>query len=264
MGDEGPSEPVGPPAPFAQGIEIIAHRGYSARAPENTVAAIRMALEAGAPAVEWDIQVSASGTAYVFHDDTLDRTTDGEGAFADCTEDMITSLDAGAWFDPVFTGEAVPTLVDALAALDGRARRVYPEIKTFRSKSHVDDIVAQVRESGWLERAVFISIDWDALGQVRRVAPEVHVGYIVAEPARYEDAIERALDDPRAIVDPDYRIALSMPEMTRKASGAGIPLAVWTVNEPARATDLLALGVRGFTTNEVGLLLDWATNSDHP
>ena len=75
-------------------IEIIAHRGYSARAPENTVASVRAALTAGATAVEWDLQVSASGTPYLFHDDSLDRTTNGVGLFAESTDAVIDRLEA--------------------------------------------------------------------------------------------------------------------------------------------------------------------------
>ncbi len=243
-----------PPHP----IEIIAHRGYSARAPENTVASVRAALDVGARAVEWDIQVAATGTPYVFHDDTLDRTTGGRGPFALADDRELARLEAGAWFAEAYRGEPVPTLASVLAALDDRATRIYPEIKTFREPGHVDTIVSLVREAGWLERTVFISMDWDALAQVRRRAPDVGVGYIVEEPGRYEAALERAAGDPRAIVDPDHRIVLERPETTARVRAAGVPLAVWTVNDEATAESLLECGVSRFTTNEVERLLRWS------
>lgn len=242
--------------------EIIAHRGYSARAPENTLSALRLALDVGAPALEWDIQVSRSGTAYLFHDDTLDRTTDGSGRFAHRTDADLASLDAGTWFGPEYAGEPIPTLAETLSSLDGRALRIYPEIKTFRFPSHVDDIVTHVRESGWLDSTVFISIDWEALDQVRRRAPDVHIGYIVEDPSRYGPALERARHDPCAVIDSDYRIVLADPAQTRLVREAGIPLAVWTVNQPEQADRLYELGVRRFTTNEVERLLAWAATKE--
>ncbi len=243
-----------------ESIEIIAHRGYSARAPENTVASLRAALDAGAQALEWDIQVAASGTPYLFHDDTLERTTDGRGAFSEADDAGLAVLDAGSWFGEEFRGEPVPTLRGALAALDRRATRIYPEIKTFREPGHVDTIVGEVRRAGWLERTVFISMDWDALAQVRRRASEVAVGYIVEAPGRYEAAVELATGDPLALIDPDYRIVLEHPETTARARAAGVPLAVWTVNDERTAQLLWERGVTRFTTNEVDRLRRWCTS----
>ena len=215
-------------------------------------------MDVGATAVEWDLQVSASGTPYAHHDDTLDRTTDGRGAFAESEDEDLAQLDAGAWFGPEFEGEPVPMLSAVIDALDARALRIYPEIKTFASPAHMDTIVRCVEERGWLNRTTFISMDWEALAAVRRLAPDVAIGYIVEAPERYPHALARAGEDPRAILDPDFRIALAYPELTRAAVKAGIPVAVWTVNETADADALLALGVSRFTTNEVERMLEWA------
>jgi glycerophosphoryl diester phosphodiesterase len=110
------------PAAGASGSPILAaaHRGYSAAFPENTLAALEAALDAGAGLVEIDLQRSADGAVVIFHDDTLDRTTDGSGPVAGHTLAELQALDAGSWFGPQFAGEPIPTLDQALAAAIGR------------------------------------------------------------------------------------------------------------------------------------------------
>ncbi len=236
---------------------MIAHRGYSARAPENTVAAIRLAMACGAPAVEWDIHTSASGTPHLFHDDSVDRTTSGTGPFGTLTDSEVERLDAGSWFDPAFAGEAVPTLRGALNSLGEPIQRIYPEIKAFHSLDDVDRMVVDVEEAGWLPRSVFISLDWNALARVRLRSPEAKIGYIAETPERFAPAIDRASGDAHALVDPDVQIALSMPSETARAIGLGIPLAVWTVNDVNTAARAVGLGIRRLTTNEVEVLMRW-------
>lgn len=239
-------------------IEIIAHRGYSARGPENTVAAIRLAMECGAPAIEWDMHVSAEGTPHLFHDKTVDRTTSSSGEFGKLTDSQIELLDAGSWFDPAFGGEGVPTLRRALAAIGDPIQRIYPEIKAFHSLDDVDRMVADVEDSGWLDRAVFISMRWDALERIRTRQDDATVGYIAERPERYPEAIDRAKGDPQAIVDPDVRIAIEMAEESARAVELGIPLAAWTINDVETAQKAVAVGIRSLTTNEVERLLEWS------
>src|SRR5215204_6586712 len=89
---------------------VVAHRGASAEAPENTLAAFRLALEQGAPAVECDVHLSADGSPVVIHDETVDRTTNGKGAVAALTRAALRGLDAGSWHGPGFAWEPIPTL----------------------------------------------------------------------------------------------------------------------------------------------------------
>ena len=98
---------------------VIGHRGAAAHAPENTLASIRSAAALGASWVEFDVKLTADGRCIVFHDDALDRTTDGRGAVSTATHDEINRLDAGAWFAPAFAGERVPSLAAALGLIIG-------------------------------------------------------------------------------------------------------------------------------------------------
>lgn len=239
-------------------VEIIGHRGYSARAPENTVAAVRLAMACGASAVEWDMHISASGTPHAFHDDTVDRTTSGTGRFASLTDEEVEQLDAGSWFDPAFAGEPVPTLRTVLKSLDSPIRRIYPELKAYRSLSDVDRILDEVQESGWLSRTVFISMKWEALERIRSRSDTAVVGFIAETPERLPEAIDRAIGDERAWVDPDVRIALAHPREIERAHDGSVQLACWTVNDVETARRAVDIGIERLTTNQVELLLAWS------
>jgi glycerophosphoryl diester phosphodiesterase len=238
-------------------VEIIAHRGYSARAPENTAAAVEAAVAAGADAMEFDLHVTRDGIPVLFHDETLDRTTDGHGPLRACTFAEISGLDAGSWFDAAFANERVPTLDDALARVCGRIGRIYPEVKGYLDDGNLDRMVDLVLTRGMEDRTVFISMDWDALARMRARSGTLRVGYIVEKAARASEGIERAADDPLALLDFKASLLLDDPTVARRAREAGVDLAVWTVDDPDQATDLLALGVRRITTNRVAELLEW-------
>jgi glycerophosphoryl diester phosphodiesterase len=254
-------DPVGHSGRFAfsGAAEIIAHRGYSARAPENTLAAIDAAVAAGADAVEFDLHVSADGAPVLFHDDTLRRTTNGSGRVADKTLHELSDLDAGSWFGAGFAGEVVPTFTAALDRGMGRIARFYPEIKGYRNRTDLDTIIESVVERGLLEHTVFISMDWEALSHLRSIHPDVGLGYIVEKVARAPDGIARAAGDPNALLDFDARILLHHPDLAGQATSHGIPLAVWTVDDAAAASRLHDLGVPRITTNRVSELVAWKT-----
>ena len=238
-------------------LEIIAHRGYSARAPENTLAAVEKAIAAGADAIEWDIHVAACGTPVLMHDATLERTTDGAGPVEAQTLSQLARLDAGRWFGPAFAGERIPTLADALACTHGRVGRVYTEIKAGPRPEEVDRILGVVKDAGRLDDNVFISFDWAALDRIRARDDRACVGYITDRHDRVDAAVERAATSPRALLDLDCRLILARPEIGRGAVERGLTVAVWTVNDAGGATRLRAAGVTRFTTNEVEDLLRW-------
>jgi glycerophosphoryl diester phosphodiesterase len=103
---------------------LLAHRGFSSRAPENTIAAFRLAIESGYPHVELDVQLTSDVVPVVVHDGLVDRTTNGHGKVSELTLSEITVLDAGSWFSSKYAGEAVPTLQEVL--------------KVFGPKSHLN------------------------------------------------------------------------------------------------------------------------------
>lgn len=245
--------------PFAHEgpVEIVAHRGYSEVAPENTVAALELAVQAGADAVEFDLHTAADGTPVLFHDETLERTSNGYGPVASLSLEELRDLDAGSWFDRAFAGEPIPPLAEALEAVGGRIGRVYAEVKSVREPGDARTIVDVVREAGLVERTVFISMDWSALDRIREHDPSALLGYIVDDPRRAADAYARAAGDARALVDFDCRILLSDPPLAVRFADAGIPLATWTVNSVDDAARLFEMGVTRITTNRVAAMKAW-------
>jgi glycerophosphoryl diester phosphodiesterase len=244
-------------APQAPAIEIIAHRGFSARAPENTLASLEAAIEAGADAVEFDLHTAACGTPVLFHDAMLSRTTNGVGPLRRRTWAQLRSFDAGAWFSPAFAGERIPSFAEALDRVRGRVGRVYAEVKGFRELEDLDRMVLQVDEAGMRDDVVFISLNWTILERLRGRARDLAIGYVVDEEGEVEEAVQRALGDPRALLDFRHDLLTGNPRLAARCAEDGIDTAVWTVDDPVQAMRVLALGTRRITTNEVEALRTW-------
>lgn len=237
---------------------IIGHRGYSAVAPENTLASMDLAIEAGARALEWDVSTPSCGTPVLFHDPRLGRTTNGVGPLLRRTFGQLQSLDAGKWFSPQFEGERVPSLAQALEHVKGRVDRVFSEVKAYRELEDLDRMVKIVRDAGMDDVVTFISLDWKNLDRIRGQNPGVRIGYVIDEVDGYEEALQRALRDGNALLDIKHTFVLDDPSLASRAREQGVEVAVWTVNDAAEADRLLAAGVQGFTTDQVKPLLEWA------
>lgn len=241
-------------------VEIIAHRGYSARAPENTLSALRLAIDARADAVEFDLHFTADREPVLFHDFTLERTSTGRGRLDELSLDALRRLDVGAWFSADFSRERIGTFAEALALLaehrvpDGPIATVYPEIKGWRDDADAWRVVADLRATGWLAHACVISLDWDVLERVRIHDRDLLLGLVFDDDRQFDAAIEAGAADGRTLIDPDHRLLLARPERVRQAHDAGVDVACWTVNDPEAARTLIAMGVTRLTTNEVDLI----------
>ncbi len=220
----------------------IAHRGASGILPENTLPAFLKALELGAQAIEFDVQLTRDEVPVVIHDETLERTTDGTGRVHDADLAELARLDAGSWFAANCAGTRIPTLDQALAALAGRALLNIELKPDVRVEVLVERVLALVRQHSMLHAAVFSSFEPVALELLRRKAPEARIGVLAASGA-LEPALEAAhvlraenLHPHKSLVDAEL-IALAR----RKA----LRVWVWTVNLPERMAALAALGVDG-------------------
>lgn len=235
--------------------EVIAHRGFSGIAPENTCAAFEEALAWSVDGLEWDLHVSADGVPVVIHDETVDRTTDGSGLVREMTLDALKRLDAGSWFGPEFRGERIPTLDEALQMARGRVARVYPEIKECPTAEAMAHIIEALRAHGFGDTCVVLSLDWDLLRLLRSLDRDMTIGFLVERESRFHGALAEARADGRAILACDYRILLRHPMLAQEAHRHEIELGAWTVDDPEDAQRLLALGVTRLTTNEVATLI---------
>jgi glycerophosphoryl diester phosphodiesterase len=237
--------------------ELIAHRGFSTQAPENTLSALEAAIETGVESVEFDLQAAACGTPVLFHDPMLGRTTNGVGPLQRRPLAQLKSLDAGSWFGPEFSGERIPTQDEALANLKGRVFRVYQDIKGYRELEDLDRMVAITREREMDGASVFISSDWVVLNRLRSIAPEIRRAYLVETPYSFSEALDRAVVDEGSLLDLEIGVALANPDGIREALDTGVEVMAWTVDDPDQASAALELGISRITTNEVERLLAW-------
>lgn len=241
--------------------QIIAHRGYSARAPENTLAALTAALEAGADAVEFDVQTAACGTPILIHDPMLGRTTNGVGPVQRRPLALLKALDAGSWFGPAFAEERIPTLEEALLLLAGRAKQVYQDIKSYREMEDLDRMVEITRRTGMGEVSVFVSADRAVLARLRQVAPEIRRAYLVNGVGELNEALRHSREDEGSFLSLEIQLCLRNPDQVREARRTGVDLVTWTVNEEEQASRALAIGIRRVTTDEVERLIAWRSSS---
>jgi len=238
-------------------IEVIGHRGFAARAPENTLVSIDLALAAGADAVEWDVRTAACGTPVLFHDANLGRTSNGVGPVRRRTFAQLRKLDAGSWFSDEFRGEPIPSLRQALEAVRERGVPVYCEVKGYRELEDLDRMVEIVRSLEMADRVIFISLDFRIVERVAGRGPDTRIAYVVKDADRVQEAVGRVERHGRGMVDVDRRLLLADPEQAALVVRAGVPLGAWTVNVPEEADRLAAMGVRYVTTDEVERILDW-------
>ena len=242
--------------------EIIGHRGYAARAPENTLASLDMAIDAGADAVEWDVRTASCGTPVLFHDETLGRSSNGVGLVRRRSLQQLKLLDAGKWFDAAFEGEEIPSLAEALERVRGRVGRAYCEVKEYRELEDLDRMVEITRSAGMLDTVVFISLDWRMVERVAGRDPAVQIGFVVDDPELADLALGRVERRGRGFVDAEAGMLLDHPEIASMVRGAGVDLGAWTVNDAETAEALAAIGVTRFTTDEVDTLLAWRDGRD--
>jgi len=153
----------------------IAHRGSETRAPENTLAAFRLAIYEGADGVELDVQPTRDGHLVALHDLRVDRTTDGRGKVFCKTLAQVKQLDAGSWFSPQYAGERVPTLDDVFDALPQHAILAI-ELKSLRPTAFVPQkVIETIRKYDAEDRVLLLSYNPIALWHCKRLAPEIPV-----------------------------------------------------------------------------------------
>jgi glycerophosphoryl diester phosphodiesterase len=247
---------------------VIAHRGFSAVAPENTLPAFHLALAAGADLVELDYHHTKDGVPVVIHDAELDRTTDavarwgGERIRLDSkTADELRGLDAGQWFDPQFAGTRLPRLTEALDCIQAGGATLIE-----RKAGDAATCVRLLRERDLINQVVVQSFDWAYLRQLHALEPRQLLGALGPPPSR--DG--RRLTDAEKQLSPAWieealqtgaRVVVWNRQVDRAAIAhahrRGSKVWVYTINEPALAETLLDWGIDGIITDNPALL--WRT-----
>jgi glycerophosphoryl diester phosphodiesterase len=226
-------------------VQIIAHRGASCCAPENTLAAIDLGFRQGANHVDVDVRKSADGVAFLMHDETLDRTTDGAGSAADRTLYELKKLDAGSSFNPAFAGERVPTLVEALRVAGGRGRLLL-DVKSAAMGSAIHQALQEAGvgpEAIWLVRNQNVESARDFQSSI----PGVEILWM-AVPKSLEEASFDALKK-LGVAGFELEYGTFTKKFVDAAHANGMIVFTYTIMDPDTMLKAVKLGVDGVETD---------------
>ncbi|MGB2896920.1 MAG: glycerophosphodiester phosphodiesterase family protein [Anaerolineales bacterium] len=226
---------------------VIAHRGASMYAPENTFAAFELAIEMGADAIELDTRLSADGTPVVIHDRTLGRTTDGSGSISSKKIEEIKLLDAGSFFGMRFAEERIPTLEEVFSMV-GHKIMINVELNNYASPfDRLPEIIVDlVRKEGLSDRVLLSSFNPIALRRAQRAGPEIRRAALFGRGPKCVRFIFEAFTT-YSSVHPE--VSLVNQGTVNKHHDAGQKVNVWTVNDETEMMKLLSMGVDGLITD---------------
>ncbi|MGL6071170.1 glycerophosphodiester phosphodiesterase [Craterilacuibacter sp.] len=222
---------------------LFAHRLGGALAPENTLAGLEISRQLGIPAVECDVKLSADGVAVIFHDERLERCSNGQGRLAEQHSAALAALDAGRWFHPGFAGEGIPTLAALAGAAQQAGMMVNLEIKPCPGREHeTGHLVAQQAALLWQGAArqpLLSSFSLSALLAAQAAAPALARALLISGwPSNWQQQAQACA---ASALHADER-DLSQ-ERVRAVQHAGFALMAWTVNTEQRAAELDEWGV---------------------
>jgi len=230
---------------FENSTEVMAHRGASAAAPENTIAAVQLAIDSGAQWVEIDVQETADGRVAVVHDSDLKKIGGSALTVAGSTLDQLRQVDIGSGFGPEFSDQRIPTLEEVLELCKGRIG-VNIELKYYGQQVRLEERVAEIVErSGMVDQVVFMSLSYDGIQTLRRLRPDWKVGLLSSV------AIGNLAD-----LDVDF-LALNgraaSRHLIRQAHKRNKQVFVWTVNDPVAMASMIGRGADALITDEPAL-----------
>ena len=230
-------------------VMVVAHRGFSGAAPENTLGAFRKALEAGSDMIELDVHLSKDGKIVVIHDETLERTTDGQGKVVDHTLEDLKKLDAGSRFGADFSRERIPTLQEVLTLAKGKVL-VNIEIKNPTHEKYAiteltEKALQEVKREEMLDRVIFSSFNPVSLEWLRKKEPRARVAFLYHRP--WNSIPE--LTGGREFQVLNLRNIHLTREKVEKIRKGGFKLNVYTVNSEEELQQFVRWEVDGIITN---------------
>ncbi len=236
-------------------VELIAHRGESFDAPENTLAAFNLAWERKVPAFELDVHVTGDGGLIVSHDADTKRTTGVQKIIKESTLEELQKLDAGSWKGARWAGEKMPTLLKSLRTIPDRGR-CFIEIKV--GPEAIAPLVDVVRESGKRpEQLAIISFHADTIAEAKRKLPQLKAYYLSAfrqdkATQAWTPTADELIRKAKELKADGLDLAANGPldrAFVDQVKKAGLEFYVWTVDKPADARRFVEMGVDGITTN---------------
>jgi len=232
-----------------QRVLVIAHRGNSSVAPENTLPAFQAALDAKSDLIELDYYHAADGVPVVIHDEILDRTTDAETVFGkpklvvgDFSYADLRKLDAGTWFDAKFAGVKLPTLEESLDLIQTGSVTLVE-----RKGGDADTVVRMLEKLNLIDKVVVQAFDWEYVKRCRELSPKLALATLSGKPAAPEQITAAAATGADIIVWDHRKIDRNEIEQIHKL---GKKAWAYTIDDPARAKQLIDAGLDGVITNK--------------
>ena len=254
-----PKAPKPPPAvEHPERCLCVAHRGFSASYPENTLLAVMKGIEAGADGIEFDVYNSSDRVPVLMHDKTVKRTTDGTGEVKSLSLAQLKKLDAGSWKGKRFAGEPVPTLLDVLRKMKATKARAMIEIKP---DGIAREVVEAVREAGMVGQSVAISFSDKACADVHALEPKLPVSLVVGGKPKggvrqqADSLCGRAAKCGAKILDLNFQML--SPELVAELRRRGFVVWCWTVDDAVLMDTLARWGVEAVTTDRPDLMTQW-------
>lgn len=234
---------------------IAGHRGDRSTAPENTLPALKGALDGPMVYVETDIRLSADGVPVLIHDDTVDRTTNGRGNVSELTLAELQELDAGSWYSQAFAGLRIPTLESFLVLLAESNKKAMLELKGAWAEESLAAVDSLVESHGLAHRVVLASFNVDTLAALQTAVPELPRMVIIRDLPKEPVTLIREFEAIGVVTSPPSVEA--DPTVVDRIHKAGFGILLYTLNKEQSWQSALSLGVDGIITDEPSALDSW-------
>lgn len=232
---------------------MVAHRGYSAFYPENTMTSFRQAVVAGVKCIELDVRQTKDNIPVVLHDSTVDRTTDGTGTISDLTWEQVQQLDAGSWKDPQFAGEKIPSLEEVLEEFRQTEIFILVELKYETTYIGIEKQIGQLIKSKRMEQqCLFFSLDWDAVDRFKDYYPDIPTGLLTTD-ATMAIVKARAIAKKHEFISCDTSLTQVYVD---EWHNAGLYVNVWTVDTEEALQNYYNMGIEMLSSNRCDYLMN--------
>ncbi len=224
-------------------IMVVAHRGASGYAPENTLSAMKKAIEMKAEMSELDVQETADGEIILLHDNTTKRTGKKDLNIWELNYDDLKDIEVGEWFSEEYKGEPIPTLKEVIDLIRGKMK-LNIELKANKhEKMLAERSLKVVMDNDFLDQVIFTSFKFDEIRKIRALNKEAKVGYIFGKLPENVDVFTEDVD----LLSAHYKSVDA--KFVKRAKSNGKEVHVWTVNEPEDMKRMIELGVEAIITN---------------
>jgi len=230
---------------------IIAHRGASAVAPENTIAAFEAAIAAGADGIEFDVRLTRDNIPVVIHDETLRRTGRVRGRVADLTFAELNKIDVGSWFGEGFADQRVPSLEQLFELFRANSMVLYLEMKSLEQPKLAEACCRLIEENRLKERVVFECFEHSAIEVVRDIDATFKTAALFQPPSSF--ILKRAQAVGASEIALHHR--LTNKRLVEKAKLANLKVVTWTVDDPSWVSRARAQGIDALITNNPTALI---------